>query len=250
MNSLLDHQENFVNQIINPLISEQPNRFTVYHNNWRLGLLKALIHIYPVCERLTGKQFFKGMALEYIKKHYSTSFSLNHYGHDFFEFVKNFVPASSLLYLSDVANLEWAVHEVQIGTPYKKLETFKIHEIINNNENNIDLKLSIIENCRLITSEFPIQKIWQSNQDDYAGETNINLDEGSTWLLIWRKELELQIDILEKSEWELLRTIKNKFYLSKIIESGFDNHAHLSFLEKTLSNFVKKGYLIVSKCME
>lgn len=201
MECLRDYQIQFIDDITNPTLSEQPNRFFIYHNNWRFGLLKALNNTYPVCERVTGKKFFEAMAIQYIKTHFSTFFSLNDYGWDFFKFIENFAPASTLPYLSDVAKLEWAVHKALINIPSKKININKIVKRMNKVEKSINT-ISVVQNGSLIFSQFPIHKIWETNQDDYEGETTVNLDEGAICLFVWCKELELRIEILDRNSWQ------------------------------------------------
>jgi len=243
MHHLTPYQDQFIDYIIDPKMSEQPSRFTIYYNNWLFGLIKALIHTYSVCERLTGKRFFEAMANQYVKSHFSSFFSLNSYGFDFFEFIKNFAPASPLPYLSDVAKLEWLIHKTLIGTPNSDINLIKTQELINKIDEHQNLKLSIVENGNLITSEYPIHKIWETNQDNHIGETIVNLDEGRVWLLVWRKELELRIDELENVEWKLLVKIQEKEILVNLLESEVIDQKFLSLTIKTLLKLIKKGYI-------
>lgn len=196
MNTLKKFQEQFTLDLLHPKKSSHPKHFSIYHQNWSFGLTKALKNIYPVCERLTGNVFFEAMAKIFVQSHPSTFFSLNEYGKNFDEFIKNFEPAKSLVYLSDVAKLEWIIHETLIA---KSNPVFDIGNMI-----------SLVDHGKLLKSEYPIDKIWETNQENYEGETNISLDEGPVWLLVFRCHYDLKIESLEKEVWEFLFTFKEK----------------------------------------
>ena len=61
-----------------------------------LGTLeRALGNIYPVCQRLVGKEFFEGMARKYAYQTPSTSPDLANFGDEFAAFIADFEPAVS-----------------------------------------------------------------------------------------------------------------------------------------------------------
>ena len=85
-------------------------RLQVYSNNIYRGLTDALIAVYPVIYRLVGEEFFRYMGREYIVSHPSQSGDLHKFGDQLEAFIKDFEPASGLIYLPDVAKLEWSYH--------------------------------------------------------------------------------------------------------------------------------------------
>ncbi|HEU4622795.1 MAG TPA: DNA-binding domain-containing protein [Burkholderiaceae bacterium] len=85
-------------------------RLAIYRANAIAACTRALRAHYPVCARLVGDEFFDATARAYRQAHPSTNGDLGHYGDAFAEFLRTFEHARSLPYLSDVAQLEWAVH--------------------------------------------------------------------------------------------------------------------------------------------
>ncbi|MFA5826551.1 MAG: DNA-binding domain-containing protein, partial [Gallionellaceae bacterium] len=82
----------------------------VYRNNYRGNLHDALAGAYPVVKQLVGDDFFRFMARKFIEQYPSHSANLHHYGTELPDFLATFAPAQELVYLADVAALEWAYH--------------------------------------------------------------------------------------------------------------------------------------------
>lgn len=244
MKTLAELQKSFLDNIIyfklNNNLKNPSNRFNVYHNNWLYGHIKALAKSYPVCKRLTGESFFEGMAAYYIQSYPSTHYSFNYYGKDFPEFIKNFSPASSLIYLSDVATLEWTIHQTMIDISNSTANEIDKHLILNE---NFDLKLTLLENGRLIQSEYPIYKIWKTNQDDYQGESIVDLNEGSEYLFVFRDGFNLKIEKLEKDEWSFMQHIQASENMHELFNLEEIRNVPTSEIIKTLSHLIGKGYV-------
>lgn len=86
------------------------NRLGIYRNTYRGTLVSALRITYPAVDRLVGETFFEGAARAFIAAHVPRAANLNVYGGAFGDFLAAFAPAASLVYLPDVARLEWAVN--------------------------------------------------------------------------------------------------------------------------------------------
>jgi hypothetical protein len=109
-------QGDFLNAIaLHPRLSPS-KQLALYHESIIARFQKTLSDIYPVCYKLVGADFFRGMALLYIQNTSSQSFDLNTYGHFFPDSITHFPPANALSYLPDVARLEWAWHYL-LGAP-------------------------------------------------------------------------------------------------------------------------------------
>ena len=85
------------------------DRLNIYRNTFITGVTKALRLTYPAVHRLVGADFFEGAAAQFIAQHPPRTAYLDEYGVEFPDFLQNFQPAASLVYLADVARLEWAV---------------------------------------------------------------------------------------------------------------------------------------------
>ncbi len=193
MYSLRELQANFVRGIFSgadyadSIAGPGPRaRFAIYRNNVFSNYREALRAVYPVVDRLVGRQFFDRVADHYIELSPSTSGDLNEYGQNFPEIIAGFPGAAPLVYLRDVARLEWMIHESFHAADYPEIALDLIRNI--SPEHFEHLTFALHPACRLLTSPHPVQHIWQANQEGAPDET-IDLNEGGVNLLIARPAL-------------------------------------------------------------
>ena len=86
-------------------------RLALYRGNVHAAWEKALANAYPVVRALVGEEFFSALARAYGRAYPSSSGDLNRFGAMLGTYVHDFPHTRSLPYLSDVAALEWCVHE-------------------------------------------------------------------------------------------------------------------------------------------
>lgn len=181
-------------------------RLRVYRNNALLNLTGALEAVYPVVRRVVGEGFFRYAAAQYIARHPSCSGDLHEFGERFPAFLQFFAPASELVYLPDVARLEWAYHEVFHAAGHPPLDLAALARV--SAERQAELRFELHPAARLLESAFPILRIWQANQDDRVGDLPVDLSEGGIKLLIVRREnLDIEFCPLEDGEFDLLRAL-------------------------------------------
>lgn len=144
-------------------------RFAVYRNNVFSSLIHALEAQFPVCRRLVGDDFFKSMAQEYIRRSPPASPVLSEYGVSFPDFVAAFDPARELLYLPDVASLEFDIArsgDAEDATPISNhdLLTLSAEQIARS-------RLGLHPSLLVRSSKYPIVSIWLTNSFDSEVET-------------------------------------------------------------------------------
>jgi hypothetical protein len=181
-------------------------RLQVYRNNTVLGLTGALKAVYPVVRRLVGEAFFQYAGAQYIARHPSRSGDLHEFGEHLPPFLQSFAPTAELVYLPDVARLEWAYHQVFHAASHPPLDLAALARVPA--ERQGELHFQPHPAARLLESAFPILRIWQVNQADYAGDLTVDLAEGGVKLLIVRREnLDIEFQPLEDGEFSLLRAL-------------------------------------------
>lgn len=84
----------------------------IYKNNLSSVLVNTLKAIYPLTVKIVGEDFFNLLAENYFMQYPSRQSYLQHYGEYFSDFLKKFAPAAQLIYLPEVAQFEWACHQV------------------------------------------------------------------------------------------------------------------------------------------
>ena len=216
MPSLHELQQRFVREVfredgdgasalIRPNGLPGPRRLQVYRNNMFTSLSAALRAVYPVVERLVGEQFFPYAASEYIRHHPSASGDLHDFGADFASFLNTFEPTAQLIYLPDVAALEWAYHRVFHAAGHSPLDLARLQQVPEQRYGEIKFKPHPAS--WLLASVYPVLHIWQVNQDDYKGEQTVDLAAGGHKLLVIRRDLDIEIHQLEEGEYALLQAL-------------------------------------------
>ena len=207
--NVFDSNDNGFNQSILSDSISGARRLQIYHNNIYISLTDALIAVYPVVNRLVGDEFFKFMANEYITAHPSRSGNLHEFGNRFAYFIESFQPAGELVYLSDVARLEWAYHAVFHAAGSPDFDVAKLEQVTEQDYH----KLVFTPNpaSQLVASPYPILQIWEANQGDRELDNNnnaipetISLDDGKTRLLVIRRNLDIEFQALDDAEYAFL----------------------------------------------
>lgn len=192
----------------------------IYKSSTFGTLQKALHEIYPVCHRLVGEDFFLYLINAYIEKHISVHHDLACYGNNFADFIAEFEHAKSLVYLPDVARLEWAWHKQFTARYSPGLNFAKLAECYELHASTIKFHLPL--DSILLCSAYPIHLIWEVNQKDYSGDQTVILEPGNYYYIVWRKALQMRIDILEYNEWQILQWAHYGHPFEKICEKFND----------------------------
>jgi hypothetical protein len=187
-----------------------PGRFgaarhlAVYRHNMESSLRGALAAIYPVVERLVGEGFFRLLAARYIAAHPSRHANLHELGRHLPAFLAAFEPAQALVYLPEVARLEWAWHRVFHAADAPRLPPEAIATALGGDPGVLRARLHPA--TRLVASPYPILRIWELNQPG-AEEAIVDLAAGGEHLLLRRIDVEVAIERLTAGGFELLSAL-------------------------------------------
>jgi hypothetical protein len=142
-------------------------RFGVYRNNVAVGLMGAIASRFPMAEKIVGKEFFAGMAHEFIRLHPPRSPLLLAYGNDFADFVETFEPAREVAYLPDVIRLEAARSRAYHAVDATPLDMALLAAV--EPERLAGLRFDMHPSITIFRSMYPALTIWAMN----AGETEL-----------------------------------------------------------------------------
>jgi hypothetical protein len=253
MNSLHETQRRFTNYTLrglgqdlaadgiksNFLTAQQ--RLAIYRNNSQLGLTEALSDGYPVVNKLVGTEFFNHLARSYIRRHPPKAGCLLSFGGQFADFISAFESAAVLPYLPDMARLEWYWHEAFHEADAKPLAMAMLAKVDPASYGKLGFTLH--PSSRFLVSDYPILKIWQSNQDDYEGNEQINLDEGGCHLLIYRPEWDVVIFPLSEAEYQFLNLLAMELTLIQALEQVMAKAPNFA-VQAVLQRWINDGLLI------
>ncbi len=180
-------------------------RVQVYRNAVWVRLKDALADIYPVLRRLVGDACFDGVAAELIRRYPPRVGYLNPFGEQMAGIVAGLPVLAGLPYLPDVARLEWAWHQAfhAAGAPGLPAQAFA--DVPVEQQHAIGLRLQ--PGASLLSSSYPIGRIFEVNQPDYQGDDTVSLDQGGEFLLIIRRGFNVRVEPLSAGEYALLAAL-------------------------------------------
>jgi len=199
-------------------------------------LVRALGAIHPVSKRLVGDEFFDAMSRVYARQTPSTSPDLGDYGDSFGAFIVDFEPAAELVYLADVARLEWAWHRAFHAPDEDGIDITALSRVAAADTHRLAFRLP--RSAHLLVSDYPVQRIWQVNQQDWTGDQSVDLDAGGVRLIIWRCGHEMRINEPDAGEWALLNNIAAGRTLGEIAAAD-----SVPALDTILPRCVRNGWI-------
>jgi hypothetical protein len=161
--ALLQHDHSVVSTVLGDDLAPDA-RLAIYRHHVFTTLTEILKAAYPVVCRLVDERFFAYAANQYIRQQPPTGPCLFEYGASFPYFLADFPPCRELVYLPDVARLEWAIHaawHAKEATPAspERLRGLTPDELA-------CLTLVFAPCASYVSSPWPIDRIWRVNQSD------------------------------------------------------------------------------------
>jgi hypothetical protein len=190
-------------------------RFAVYRNNVVASLTEALRDTFPVICRLVDERFFSYAAHEFIAAHPPARPALSEYGGVFAGFLANFPPCRDLVYLPDVARLEWLINVAATAPDKNSLSPAALHGMTPEQAARLGFRLH--PSYRYLTSPWPVDRIWLANQQDASDEA-VDLDSGGACLEVSRREGAVAFRTLNEAEFVFRRALSEGSSLGEALE--------------------------------
>jgi Putative DNA-binding domain len=163
---------------------EPAARLAIYRHHVVTTLTAALQATFPVVCRLVDERFFAYAADRYIQVEPPSGPCLFEYGAGFANFLAGFPPCRSLPYLADVARLEWAMQRALHAPDAIPLPIRAIQGVAPDLAGSLTLTLD--PSVTLLSSRYPVDRIWRANQVDEPEPAVVNLADGGARLEIRR----------------------------------------------------------------
>ena len=226
-------------------------RLGFYRTNILGNYTRALRMTYPATERLVGSAVFTELARQYIRRYPYGAGDLTAFGDQFSEFLSRGPVARELPYLADVARLEWAMEEVFHEADHPGLSADRLSAL------PLDcceqLRFLLHPASRLLSSNYPLRRIWEACHAVDDTENRVHLAEGGEGLLVWRDGLEVTVEALHAGEYTMLVALSmgNDFGTGFRYAAGarpeFDPAA---FLQKYVAKRVLADYTLPAVALE
>lgn len=212
-------------------------RLGVYRTNTLNSLSDVLASAYPVVERIVGLRFFRAVAEAFIAAHPPQQPVLYRYGGDMADFLQGFEPAQKLLYLPDVARLEWARIEAYFAADSAPLDPQKLAEVPP--ERLGDVAFTLHPSAGLLGAAFPVFEIWSVNQPDHERVPEIDFSVHENGLIFRRDQIVTQ-RVLGPGALAWLESLKHGHALGEATEQASALDAHFD-LQNTLRQHLADG---------
>ena len=219
----------------------------IYRNNYRGNLQDSLAAAYPVIEQLVGKDFFRLMTREYIAQHPSHSGNLHGYGSQLAAFIAAFAPAQGLVYLPDVAALEWAYHCAYYAPDAATLDLSGLAQVAP--EHYPDLVLLLHPACQVLRSDLPIAAIWHAHQPGSASDFHIDLDKGASIVLVSRRNDVVYVEPVAEADACWLHGLQSASTLGAATTTTLEQYPDFD-VQSCLLSMVSRGVICDFKIIQ
>lgn len=172
-------------------------RMQVYQNNYEMTLTGLLVGVFPLTAAFVGEEFLRAAAKQFIKEQPPQDPRLEQFGAGFSSFLKDYPHAVDIVYVADLAALEWAVNELQhvkaLGEGACPVETS-------------------VEGCRLnpnvrfIESDYPLLQLWMVGMGQLVPEA-VHIDSGGQNVAVTLDGLEVKLNIITEQELKMLQML-------------------------------------------
>lgn len=180
-------------------------RLRIHRHHFFTTLTEALAANFPVVCRLVDRRFFDYLASQYVAPNPPREPCLFEYGASFPDFIAGFPACRNLPYLPDVARLEWAINAASNAPDLPALASDMLAEVVP--ERVGALRFVMHPACRVVSSRYPVDRIWRANQPDAAAEDFVDVFAGGTRLLVQRRDDDVHWRALSAAECLFVRVL-------------------------------------------
>ena len=161
-------------------------RIEVHRNNVVASLSDALAETFPVVCRLVDARFFAFAAHEFMCVSPPDDPCVADYGARFADFLADFPPCRELVYLADVARLEWLLQRASTAADGAPLGPAGLAGLAAEDAERLTFRFQ--PSFGYLCSPWPIAEIWRANRMDDATPTAVDLHSGGVLLEIRRRD--------------------------------------------------------------
>jgi hypothetical protein len=193
-------------------------RLGIYRNNLHEGFIKALALGFPVIERLGGTDYFRQLALEFLRAHPSRAGNLHHIGSPFAPFLREKFAGTPYAYFADIAALEWAYQEAQVAPDAEPLTPDAFANVAP--EEYERLAFDFHPACHFVRSRHPMVQIWRANRPETLSEEVIDLDAGGDNVLVLRTPECIELHRLPPARYAFFEALNRGENLGAALEQA------------------------------
>ena len=194
-------------------------RLDIYRHHVIASLTAVLESTFPVVCRLVDGRFFAYTADAFIRREPPSGPCLFEYGAEFPRFLAEFPACRHLVYLADVARLEWAMN---VGAHAEDVVPLDPSALARIDPTRVgELSFGFDPSLTLLRSPWPIDRIWRANQASVGAEPAVDLDAGGVCLEVRRRDDEVVFGALSEAAYAFRSALRDGERLATAAATAF-----------------------------
>lgn len=194
-------------------------RIEIYRGMYLLRMVEAMEIDFPAVQWLVGKRDFSGLVESYVKSYPSRSYTLDHLGRHFSQFLAEQSGLAQAEALADLSRLEWAMAEVAIALDSPCLSMSDLASVVE--ENFLRLVFAPVPALRILRSQWDINRVlkdWANDLEPSAFEPR------PTHLAVWRNDLKVWRMELDEPCYAFLQGLLQGHSLGESLDHTLASH--------------------------
>jgi hypothetical protein len=215
-------------------------RLHIYRNTIFQNLCRTLELTFPAIWKLVGKECADGLALAFVQKkaHLPMSNCLDDWGEKFPLFLRNTKPVSHLVYLHDIAQLDWLKHLSYGATDHPLFDPILLQKAL---EDHIEkLRLRFNPSVFLHSSSYALKAI--CDLIDNPTNDKIQVQSVPSYVVIARHEHSVFTHWISKEQFTFLNLLKKRCTLLQSYEYMLKKNPDFNLAEAL--QFMIKNFLL------
>lgn len=188
------------------------DRLAIYSDAYFSRIAEALRTDFEATYQTLGEETFFELVSAYIKEFPSTSTSIEEVGAKFPDFIRKLDPGIGLPYLSELAQIEWALIEAFYADDLLPFNPNSLNTIPHSSWNMV--KLIMDPSIRLIETSWPVHIIWESRKSSVIPE----LRQSTSFYLVYRNGHKVELIKKNKIEFKALKLAQSGHSVGQICE--------------------------------
>ena len=209
----------------------------IHRINTFASLVGVLQAAYSVICRLVGEEHFNHAAHQYIRAHPPRQPQLSRYGWRFARFLSGFSPAQGLLYLSDLARLEWARNEAYFAADAVPLDPSDLQ--LGDGTEIGEVRFGLHPSAALIASPHAIHQIWRAARPERDEIAKFDPNAGAEHVLIVRTGFRVDGYTISRGDFTLLLAVNAGATFQQAANAALAIEPELDLQQALLAHFTR-----------
>lgn len=205
-------------ELILPSATLNPKeRLQIYRSMYLLRMQEALEMDFPAVQARVGDELFTRLVADYVQSHPSQSYTLDHLGRNFSDFLDDIDAAGEGAFLSELARLEWALCMVAIAHDSPTLSMASLSDVPE--ENFLELSFETVPALSLLKFNHNVNEVYKAWCEDEPPPT---VEESDTYIACWRQQLKVWRMNLTEEAFEFLALLTQRVCLGEALDQIID----------------------------